>query len=408
MEWVHMNKYTTLCCILLLFVTEAQAFEYSISGFGTLGGAISDNSITYQRYIDNDGTLKRDSLLGVQFDAKLNDKWGITTQLILAPSTDDDDVITPQLKWTMVSYRPTNDWLIRAGRISLGGLLNQQNLDVGVSYDMVRLPNEVYLLSSFYDFDGVSIAKTWNTDDYEVTLDGSFGMQNRDYRTYHNYSDTAVFYSADVTAGGLILTVTDYDQAMYRAGWHYTNIDPDNSQGLLSEYSFVELGGGLYTLGQPVYKPETYGNTLFLGARFPLAGFLISCEGTAIIIEDFDTAPPTIAGYISASRKLGNWTPYLTYAQIWTDGLDTWRKVQGATPVPLLGVTQGLIDDGASAMAVYDQNSWMLGTSYAFSPKQKLKAEVMLTYVGDRSAMFDGSIDNENVMVYSLSYNFAF
>jgi hypothetical protein len=59
-------------------------------------------------------------------------------------------------------------------------------------------------------------------------------------------------------------------------------------------------------------------------------------------------------------------------------------------------------------MQVYDQNSWMLGTSYSFSPKQKLKAEVMLTQVGDRSAMFDGSIANENVMVYSLSYNFAF
>ena len=393
---------------MLLFVTEARAFDYSISGFGTLGGAISDNSIRYQRFIDNDGTVKRDSLLGVQFDAKLNDKWGFTTQLILAPSTDDDDVITPQLKWTMISYRPTNDWLIRAGRISLGGLLNQQNLDVGVSYDMMRLPNEVYLLSSSYDFDGLSIAKTWNTTDYEVTLDGSLGMQNRDYRTYYNSSDKAVFYSADVTAGGLILTVTDYDQAMYRAGWHYTKIDPDASKGLLSEYTFMELGGGLYTLGQPIYKSDTYGNTFFLGARFPLGGFLISAEGTAVIVEDFDVGPPTFAGYISASRKFGNWTPYLTYAQTWTDGLDTWRKVQGATAVPALGVTQEVIDDGASAMAVYDQNSWMLGTSYAFSPKQKLKAEVMLTHVGDRSAMFDGSIENENVMVYSLSYNFAF
>jgi hypothetical protein len=392
---------------MLLFAKEAQAVEYSISGFGTLGGAVSDNDIKYQRYIDDHGTLKRDSLLGVQFDAKLNDKFGVTTQLILAPSTDDDDVITPQLKWTMISYRPTNDWLIRLGRISLGGLLNQQNLDVGVSYDMLRLPNEVYLLSSSYDFDGVSIAKTWDTTNYEVTLDGSFGMQNRYFRSYYNYSKEPTFNSADVTAGGLILTVTDYDQTMYRAGWHYTKIDPDG-QGVLSEYTFVELGGGLYTLGQPIYKSDTYGNTFFLGTRFPLGGFLISCEGTAIIVEDFDAAPPTVAGYISVSRKMDNWTPYLTYAQVWTEGLETWRKVQGATAVPSLGVTQGLIDDGASIMAVYDQNSWMLGTSYAFSPKQKLKAEVMLTHVGDRSAMFDGSIANENVMVYSLSYNFAF
>ena len=408
MERTMKNKYLPLCCAMLLLCTNAQAIDYAVSGFGTLGYAVSDNAVTYQRYIDNDGTLMRDSLFGLQLDAKLNDKWAATTQILLAPSTDDDTSIAPQLKWTMISYRPTNDWLLRLGRISLGGLLNQQNLDVGVSYDMVRLPNEVYLLSSSYDFDGISIAKTWNTTDYEVTLDASFGMQNRDYRSYYNGSDKPVYYSADITAGGLVLTITDYDLSMYRAGYHYSHLNPDGPDGILSEYNFTELGGGYYTLGQPDYKSSTHANSFFLGARFPVAGFIVSCEGTALIAADFEAGPPSVSGYISVSRKLDKWTPYLTYAQIWTDGLDTWEKSKGATPVPLMGITQGLIDDGASAMAVFDQSSWMLGTSYAFTPKQKLKAEVMLTHVGDRSAMFDGDLANENVMVYSLSYNFAF
>ena len=256
---------------------NAQAFEYTLSGFGTLGYAVSDNDITYQRYIDNDGTLMRDSLFGLQLDAQFNDTWSATTQVILTPSTDDDNAVAPQLKWTMISYRPTNDWLIRLGRISLGGLLNQQNLDVGVSYDMVRLPNEVYLLSSSYDFDGVSVAKTWNATDYEVTLDASFGTQNRDYRSYFNGSDKPSFYSGDVTAGGLVLTITDYDQAMYRAGYHYSKIESDDSDGILSEYTFVNLGGGHYTLGQPKYNNSTNAHSFFLVARFQVAGFLIAC-----------------------------------------------------------------------------------------------------------------------------------
>lgn len=400
--------YKILCCMACLLAMDAHAGEYSFSGFGTLGGAISDDAITYQRSIDKNGTLMRDSLLGVQVDARFNEQWGATMQVVLAPRTDDDNGFEPQLKWTLLSYRPSNDWLIRLGRMSLGGLLNQQNMDVGVSYDMARLPNEVYLRSSTYDFDGLSIAKSWYTADYEITLDGSFGMQNQDVRVYNNGSETPMYYSADIIGGGFVLTVSDYEQTMIRLGWQKNDIDPDTPAGFLCKFTFRELGGGLYTLGPPEYTSQVKVNSFFLGARFPLGAFLLAGEGTLIVAEDVDPAPATVAAYVSVSRKLDRWTPYLTHARIWTDGMDTWRKVRGATAVPQFGITQAMIDDLSSSMRIYDQSSWMLGTSYAFTPKQKLKAEVMLTHVGERSAMFDGDIAHDEVMVYSLSYNFSF
>ncbi len=403
----NLSKCAIFYWIAVFSCSNALAVDYGLSGFGTLGGAISDHDTTYQHYIDDNGTLMRDSLVGVQLDAKFTDQWSATSQVVLAAATDEDNVLKPQLKWTLLSYRPTNDWLIRAGRLSLGGLLNQQNLEVGVTYDMARLPNEVYLLSSAYDFDGLSLVKTWSTTDYEITLDGTFGMQKRNYRLYANGSKKSEYVSGDVTGGGLVLTVTDYDQDMYRAGWSINQIEPDQGK-FPNTFNFIPLGNGLYTLGRPDFSEKITATTLFLGARIPLGGFLITCEGTAVITKDVDTVPTTVGAYLNVSRKLGNWTPYITYAQAWTDGLDTWRKVKGATAVPQQGVTQTIIDDTASEMAVFDQNSWMLGTSYAFTPKQKIKAEVMLTHVGDRSAMFDGDIAHENVMVYSLSYNFSF
>lgn len=397
-----------LCsCLGLVCSTNVQAVEYSVSGFGTIGAAISDKGTVYQRYIDTTGTLMRDSLLGLQLDAKFNKQWGAAAQVLIAAPTDDDTGVKPQLKWTFLSYRPSDDWLFRLGRLSLGGLLNQQNMDVGVSYDMARLPSEVYLLSSSYDFDGLSIAKTWNTADYEITLEGSFGVQSRNFRVHRNASETSLYYSADITGGGLVVTISDFDRAMVRAGWHVTEIDPDDHSGFLSKYNFIPLYGGAYTLGQPDYVPTVTGNTFFLGTRMPLGAFTVFGECTVVLPHNVDPAPSTLAAYVSVSRKFGNWTPYLTHARMWTDGTDVWRKVQGATPVPGF-VTQAAIDDAASTMAVFDQSSWMLGTSYAFTPKQKLKAEVMRTHVGERSAMFDGSIAHEDVMVYSLSYNFAF
>ncbi|MBV5319019.1 MAG: hypothetical protein JZU50_14575 [Desulfobulbaceae bacterium] len=404
------SKSVVLTCLTLTMGCWNGVFaaEYAVSGFGTVGGAISDQATVYQRYVDDTGTLMRDSLLGVQLDAKFNDQWGATTQVVIAPRSDDDTGVDPQFKWTFLSYRPTNDWFFRLGRLSLGGLLNQQNMDVGVSYDMARLPAEVYFVSSYYDYDGASIAKTWSTTNYEITLDGSFGVQNSSVRTYDNGSKAAVYIPGKISGGALVLTINDFDRALVRAGWHMTDLEPDDPGGFASTVNFVPLGNGQYTLGKPEYTSRIRVNSFFLGTRFPLGEFMAAGECIAVIPDNIEPAPPYIGGYVSVSRQLGNWTPYLTHARIWTTEMDTWRKVRGATPVPQFGVAQADIDNAASSMLVSDQNSWMLGASYAFTPKQKLKAEVMRTHVGERASMFDGDLAHEDVMIYSLSYNFSF
>jgi hypothetical protein len=64
--------------------------------------------------------------------------------------------------------------------------------------------------------------------------------------------------------------------------------------------------------------------------------------------------------------------------------------------------------DAASSIYVYDQQSWMLGTAYQLSATQKIKAEVMQTHIGETSALIDGAVSNQDMLVYSLSYSFAF
>ena len=63
-------------------------------------------------------------------------------------------------------------------------------------------------------------------------------------------------------------------------------------------------------------------------------------------------------------------------------------------------------------MAVYDQFSWSVGTSYSLSPTSKLKAEWMRTRVGTTSAFVDApagsSVRNQNIDVLSFSYSFMF
>ncbi|MCH2219882.1 MAG: hypothetical protein MK097_06095, partial [Dechloromonas sp.] len=126
------------------YAVPAMAVDLTWSGFGTLGYAQSDQPVNYQRFIDEKGTFKRDSIFGVQGDARFSQQWGATVQAKAAPSDHYDTQWQASVAWAFVSWRPSDDWLIRAGKLRLPFMLNTENADVGATYDFVRLPLEVY------------------------------------------------------------------------------------------------------------------------------------------------------------------------------------------------------------------------------------------------------------------------
>ena len=102
---------------LVLAAAGVRAADVTVSGFGTLGYAISDKPYSYQRYIDEQGTFDRDSRLAVQVDAALSRRWSATAQLKFAPDEDSDSRWAPRLSWGFLSWRPDDDWLLRVGKL---------------------------------------------------------------------------------------------------------------------------------------------------------------------------------------------------------------------------------------------------------------------------------------------------
>ena len=153
----------------------AQAVDLAWSGFGTLGYAQSDQPVNYQRFIDEKGTFKRDSVLGAQVDARFSQQWGATLQVKAAPSNHSDAQWQASLAWAFVSWRPSDDWLIRAGKLRLPFMLNTENADVGATYDFVRLPQEVYSIAPTTDVVGLSISKTWFGETFDWTAEAYSG-----------------------------------------------------------------------------------------------------------------------------------------------------------------------------------------------------------------------------------------
>jgi hypothetical protein len=195
-----------LCATLLGSIPAIAAPEFAITGYGTLGYARSDEDFRYLRYIDRDGTLKADSLLGLQLEARFDPKWSATVQVVASAPRTRDSGYEAAIRWAFVGFRPENDWLLRFGRLRPPVLINTQNAEVGVTYDQARLPAEVYTLSPVYDVDGAAFTKTWTTGSAEIALDGYWGTTKINYRLPFQRFVDQQYFPEKIDLAGLVLS----------------------------------------------------------------------------------------------------------------------------------------------------------------------------------------------------------
>jgi hypothetical protein len=401
--------YRALIVLVLGVTTNAAAVDVSLSGFGTIGYVQSDQSHNYLKYINNKGTLKADSLFGAQLDAKFNEHWGATYQLVAAPVYDysHNSELESRTRWAFLSYRPDNDWLVRLGKQRVGSFVNMQNMEVGTTYDMARLPAEVYWIAPTYDFTGISIAKTWHLDTYDASLEGVYGVSDASLGSFLAGSNVHISVPISFEVKGVGLSLSSDDDS-YRLGYYSTDSKMTGSADQVA-ISRVDIQATPFgDLVTPTTVREAGVSVLLASASFVRGNYRLSTEYAMASYNGVENFLPNRHGaYLSLSRKLGNWTPYITYSKAWSSGVavDNYYKLKSA--VAPLGY-ENAYKDLLSQTQFHDQSAWMLGTAYSISPKQKIKAEVMQVRTGERSSLYDNDASNQEVIVYSLSYNFAF
>ncbi len=439
-----------LAALLGLGGTSVAAADIALSGFGSLAYAKSNQPYNYGRFINNNGTVKKDSVAGVQIDAKLNDSLGATVQGKFAPSSWNDSVWDSTLSWAFLSWRPSNDWLIRLGRQRASFYLYSESMDVGTTYDFARLPVEMYGTAPTTDYIGGSFSKTWSPDFGELTLDGYSGRTKSSWRFYQRDSvlvpeaasiPGANFKTFNFESTGIVLTLLQ-DEDRYRASAHdasftfdsgqteltyATMITPDNI-GLISPLltpvaGFV--GGTAYTVLPQALTGRLTAQALTLGAEIKLQkDFRLVGEYVRRKMTNADLGLDSGGGYLAILRDVGAWTPYVSYGTIKSNtaitnlyqAINTNPGMTARIPIPQLVDALTKINASqrvlADALVVYDQNTIAFGTSYRLSPKQKIKAEWARTHVGVTSGFVDapagGDVSNQNIDVLSFSYNVVF
>jgi hypothetical protein len=408
------------CAALLLglVAVPVMAYDWSLSGFGTVGYARSDRGYTYQRFIDDAGTWQRDSKLGAQLDLSLSPQWSMTGQVVFGPSEREDDNFELKTTWLFASWRPDNDVLFRLGKQRTPLYLNSENLDVGQTYEFVRLPMEMYALSPTQDLTGLYGSRTWLNDaGGEFSVEAMYGRTTFWSRSHLRDLGTQ-YFGIESTVGSLVLNWRD-ERTRWRAGWHHARSRQANGSEAPVTYPFTPPG--FYLVGGPgVPTTATFRNDIFvLGGEVEVApGWRLVAEAARNLQHDIRVAPGSAAGYVAVIHQVGPWSPYASLARVVSkgSGAQTINQLDGVT---LPGQDPQTLMINASQRAAADgypttyQTSLALGTSYALTGRSKLKVEWLQTQVGRRSSLVDSpaggpSIGDQGVRVWSLNYNFTF
>lgn len=430
-----MRLNATLLALAACWPMTSVAADFSLSGFGTLGFAMSDKSYGYQRFIDEKGTFRRDSVAGVQVDGKFSPSIGATVQVLASPSSDNDRQYDATVAWAFLSWRPTNDWLFRVGRQRIPLYLHSQNQDVGVTYEFVRLPTEMYSISPANEFNGIAASNSWSFVAGDLVVDGYVGSTEFLTRYWFREGIPQLqrsgpsFRSVSLSGKGLVFTFKGKSQAnAYRFGLHSSIGKQGDGGPLPANYPFVSLfpgvgyfqvhnalpGPGVETVVNIKNTIATFGIELSLGRDYLLTG---EYARTFVNSSAAKIANGSDRGFLSVLNKQGKWTPYITYAFLRSDGdqRQLYQRVNGNTvpdAIPSAQLINASQRAGADGISAYDQHSWAIGTSYALSPSSRLKAEWMRVRIGEMSSLVDAprgsNIRNQSINVFSLSYSVVF
>lgn len=257
----------SLLSVALLASAPAMAADFNFNGFGTIaGGAILDgdgyiadypNLGIYEKSFD----LGQETRLGLQGEAKLDDKLSATMQVMSRAANNYD----AEVEWLYATYKITADTSIQAGRLRMPVYYYSDYMDVGYAYPWVRIPADTYSLDAT-NFNGLKLNSKFKAGNiyYGLTLFGgnennpdselmgylfeSFTTQiDRDFENifgaavnlnFGSFSLRGTYTQADMeetqTYGDASTGMTDYDIKFYDV---FAKYEFDSGVTILAEYN---------------------------------------------------------------------------------------------------------------------------------------------------------------------------
>jgi predicted porin len=394
-----MKKTLLALSIVSLLPLTAIAGQGSLNGFLTIGAAgSSESNLRYGA----DGTMTSgadfvgESKAGIQADYAINKSWSLTAQVVAKSMMNDRERLGVAGEWMFASYALTDETKVRFGKLRLPLFMYSEQLDVGKSYALARLPVEMYGITPTNAYNGVDARIKFDIGDSgELTVQPYAGIARFDGRN----TVSAPMASAQMPAGSQVYNTFEADsikgvnleylgldgRLKLRAGILVTNMD--------------DKGGMTLNMAQMPGMAGMAANNV--EAKFTSVGAQYRAGDTTLTAEygqrrvDSAAFAQTDGYYVAVDHKLGKFVPYVSYAAINSD--------------------KDKIIRGTKA-AVQEQDTVAVGLGYLLTSSSSVKVEVSQVHVGNDNNFnyyaaeqsTGNPLHDKTFNIYRLNYNLLF
>jgi hypothetical protein len=300
------RSFTAVVFIGLGMVGPARA-DVKMNAFADVVGSSSNTEYT-MTWLGNSGkqlSFDGSTRLGLNLNADLADRWDFAGQVVArgygGPTQQSGYILTAD--WLFINYRPTDNWLLRAGRQILPVVLFAEQIDVGFTYLWTRLPVVVYSIDPVKSFSGLLGSYTYFFGDLRVSA--AF------------YGGSGLLETLSPGIGGIIIR-----DEYIRGG--YVSVSGDSFK-VLATYIVSHPVGTIFRAtpgGTQVPVPFDLGTvkSTSLGANVNLGSYEFISE-VAQLNSDASVPYKQTGAYGTVAYHFfeGFLTPHITFGKLWTN-----------------------------------------------------------------------------------------
>lgn len=345
---------------------------WSLSGYGTLGLAHSDN-----RQADYTNTVLKvngagysrswskdvDSRLGAQLDLAINKQWSAVLQVVAEQGVDA--TYRPHVEWFNLKYQVTPDLSVRLGRIALPIFLAADYRKAGYAYPWARPPVELYDAIPISNSDGIDATYRWRSGDFKHVTQGFFGRTDIPITEYARAKARQL--------AGLSHTV-ESGAASARLSVMTADLSVDLVRPLFDGFrQFGPAGAAIADTYDVVHKRA---EAISFGVNYDPGDWFTMGEVGRLNARSY--LGDKMAAYATGGVRFGGFTPYLAYAHVWSKGPTSDPGLPLAGLPPPVAAAAGALNAGLNGilMTIAVQSTRSAGVRWDVGRNLALKLQV--------------------------------
>ncbi|MGR5117734.1 hypothetical protein ACPV5L_00170 [Vibrio astriarenae] len=324
--------------------------DLRISGFGSVGIGQSDNAVGYAGYTDEKLDWEQETLAGLQFDFRINDRAKFVTQVVANSRYDYD----PKIEMAYASYA-FDSFTARAGKLRLPLFFYSDYTDVGYAYPMIRPSQELYENIVLKGYTGADLLIPIDFENSSLLIQPVVGIAEIS-------EDDSIVGEVKLDKMYGVSANWIYEDLMLRASYFQAEANPS------CDYANADAGTPC-NLASMIAGEN--GQFVSLGAQYDNGDWLANIEAADVQLDgefyDFRSVSG-LTGY-----RFGDVMPYLAVNWVETTDNDERR----ATLAPIMN---------------YERLSYSVGTRWDFAKNMALKLDVTYVDYKDTSGGFESNV----------------